>query len=87
MSPVVALICGAIWSIVAKLTKISSIASLSFCVSFTVIVFFQFALGSSSLNLALFAIAVLILLIHTHLDNIKRLICKKEEKITVAKKP
>ena len=73
MSPVVALICGVIWAIVAKLVKISSIASLSFCASFTVIVFFQFVLGSSSLNLALFAIAVLILLTHTHLDNIKRL--------------
>ncbi len=81
MSPVVALVCACIWAIIAKLTKTSSLASLSFCFSFAVIIVFQFFLGEASLSLTFFSALVLILLLYTHLDNIKRLIRREEMKL------
>ena len=86
MSPIITIVCGIIWGIVAKVGKISSIASLSFFISFTIIAFFQFVLGHTNLGLLLFSIIIMLLLFFTHLDNIKRLINHEESKITVAKK-
>lgn len=85
MSPIIALVCACVWALVAKLTKTSSLASLSFCFSFAVIVFFQLLLGRGSIGLVLFAAAVSILLLYTHLENIKRLIRHEESKVIIEK--
>ncbi|NCB48925.1 MAG: glycerol-3-phosphate 1-O-acyltransferase, partial [Clostridia bacterium] len=81
MSPIVAVVCAIIWAVVAKLTKTSSIASLSFCFAFAAIVFFEFLFGNTSLYLAIYSAFVLILLLYTHIDNIKRLIKREENKV------
>lgn len=79
LSPISAIASAIIWIISAKLTKISSLASLLFCFSFTGITIFRFIAGNTSIPLVVYSIAVFAFLIYTHKDNLKRLI-KKQEK-------
>ncbi|MDR3030898.1 MAG: glycerol-3-phosphate 1-O-acyltransferase PlsY [Holosporales bacterium] len=73
LSPFTALISAIVWGIVVKFVKVSSIASLSFCLSFTLISAFRFWGGYSSINLALFSSIVFIFLLCAHHSNIRML--------------
>ena len=72
--PSLTLISAAIWGTVLKLTKISSVASLSFIGSF----FLLTLLTNSSKNLTILSAAILGFLLFTHRSNLLRLIKNQE---------
>ncbi|MDR2074837.1 MAG: glycerol-3-phosphate 1-O-acyltransferase PlsY [Holosporales bacterium] len=77
-SPVVALVSAIIWGITAKFSKISSLASLIFCLSFTIITIFRFCVGDADLYLLVYSCLILFFLLFSHRNNINRLIHKEE---------
>ncbi|MDR0744773.1 MAG: glycerol-3-phosphate 1-O-acyltransferase PlsY [Holosporales bacterium] len=78
ISPVITLISALIWGIVAKFGKISSIASLSFCFTFSLIAAIKSLNDHSFVRLTLFSISVFVFLLYTHHSNIKRLFSHEE---------
>ncbi|MDR1488679.1 MAG: glycerol-3-phosphate 1-O-acyltransferase PlsY [Holosporales bacterium] len=80
-SPISTLISVVIWGIAAKLIKISSIASLSFGISFLVLNIIQFVKGVTSLYFLIYSIMVICFIFHTHKTNIKRIINQEEKKL------
>lgn len=81
LAPIIALISAVIWGGVAKFTKKSSIASLSFCFTFILIAIIGFITGYVSFPIIIYSIVVFIFLLFTHRENIKRILKKEELKI------
>jgi glycerol-3-phosphate acyltransferase PlsY len=79
LAPMYTLFSGLIWVITARITKISSLASLVFCLSFNAIIIFRFIVTDMmDFGLFFYSISMLLFLMYTHRDNIKRLMRKKE---------
>ena len=78
-SPLTAFVCVIVWGMVAKLVKISAIASLSFCFSFVVVSLSQTIFADGSLSLFGFSAFIFIFLLATHLENIKKLLNGKKQ--------
>ena len=72
----VALICIAIWLVMARLTKISSLSALTVCAAAPVV-----AALSGDLRLAGFTLAISVLVVWRHQDNIRRLLAGTESRI------
>ncbi|MDR0942364.1 MAG: glycerol-3-phosphate 1-O-acyltransferase PlsY [Holosporales bacterium] len=83
LSPGFALVSIIIWALTAKITRVSSLASILLSVSFTVLTLYGYIVGDAKLDVLLFAIGTLFFLLYTHLDNIKRLINKEEEAVAI----
>jgi glycerol-3-phosphate acyltransferase PlsY len=75
-SPIMALISICVWALVAKLVKISSIASISFIGSFTMITVCRFLNNSVDRDFCAFTVMILIFIVYTHFKNISRLVFK-----------
>jgi glycerol-3-phosphate acyltransferase PlsY len=76
--PFIALGCAVVWALFAKLTRKSSIASLAFCCLFVLITIARFLFGDIDCYMTLYAVVILIFLIFTHRENIKRILKHKE---------
>ena len=81
LSPLYASIAIVIWAIVAKLFKVSSIASLILSVSYSAMCLYGVLFSNTATNVFLFSITCLIFLTFTHLKNIKRIIHNDEKRI------
>jgi glycerol-3-phosphate acyltransferase PlsY len=71
-----------IWATVAKAVKVSSLASLSFVVSFAGLATYRHHIGATTTPVFVFALSVLVFLLITHYNNIKRLLSHKESSFT-----
>ena len=78
IDPLTTLICFIIFLIVLFLTKYVSLSSLTAGISFPVIVIFIFK--TTIISLIIFSLSVALLLVLTHIKNIKRLLQKEESK-------
>jgi glycerol-3-phosphate acyltransferase PlsY len=76
-----------VWATVAKVVKVSSLASLSFIGSFVGLVTYRHHTGATTTPMLMFVLAVLGFLLITHLDNIRRLLSHKESSVTGRTKP
>jgi glycerol-3-phosphate acyltransferase PlsY len=76
--PVVGLILTVIWAVVARLTKVSSIASLTVVAASVPLALWQ---GLSGPSLVLF-VAILLLVIYRHRGNISRILRRSEQKVS-----
>ena len=76
--PVTTLISAILWGIIAKILKISSVASLAFSLSVAFMAVLEYFLMDLDPEIAWYAVFVLAFLSYTHKDNIKRLINKQE---------
>lgn len=83
LSPLYGFISIIIWAIVAKLLKISSVASLILSISFVILCFYGVLFSNTNLDVFIFALSCFIFLIFTHLNNIKRLFNKDESHTTI----
>jgi glycerol-3-phosphate acyltransferase PlsY len=77
ISPLSALACGAVWLVMAKLVKISSVAGISAVVAAPL---FVWAITGSG-QLILMAAVIAVLIIIRHHANIRRLLAGTEPKI------
>lgn len=82
LSPIYATVSIIIWAIVAKVLKISSIASLTLSISFASLCTYGFIASDTKQDVFLFSVACLVFLIFTHIKNIKRLINREEAEVT-----
>jgi glycerol-3-phosphate acyltransferase PlsY len=82
MEPYFAIISIVIWAVVAKVTKVSSVASILFASSFTGLALYGHFTGITTHSTLIFAIAVLAFLLVTHAGNIRRLLSHEEEVVT-----
>jgi glycerol-3-phosphate acyltransferase PlsY len=82
LSPWFAVVSIVIWAIVAKLTSVSSLASMALGFSFLVMVLGSYIAEKISLEICLFSIMVLLFLFLTHIENVKRLLHHKEAGVT-----
>ncbi|MBY0461976.1 MAG: glycerol-3-phosphate 1-O-acyltransferase PlsY, partial [Alphaproteobacteria bacterium] len=81
INPLLGLLIALVWLLVAKIGKISSLSALvAFCLS-PFLSFIFIGLEKASYSLAYFSIALSILILFTHRQNIHRLITGKESKI------
>ncbi|HKX74083.1 MAG TPA: glycerol-3-phosphate 1-O-acyltransferase PlsY [Acidimicrobiia bacterium] len=76
--PLVGLILTVIWAVVARLTRVSSIASLTVVVASVPLALWQ---GLAGPALVLF-VAILLLVIYRHRGNISRILHRREQKVT-----
>lgn len=76
--PLVGLILTVIWGVVARLTRVSSIASLTVVVASVPLALWQ---GLAGPSLVLF-VAILLLVIYRHRGNISRILHRREQKVT-----
>lgn len=74
-----------VWLLVAKVLKISSIASLTLSASFTILCSYGVLFSSTTLEVFIFSVSCFLFLIFTHLNNIKRLLNKDETQTTLTK--
>jgi glycerol-3-phosphate acyltransferase PlsY len=82
LEPCLTVISVIIWATVAKVVKVSSLASLSFAVSFAGLVTYRHHVGATTTPVFIFALTVLMFLLITHYDNIRRLLSHKESSFT-----
>ena len=80
LSPLYAVISISIWAIVAKVMKISSLASLILSFSFAAMCSYGVLFGETKLEVFVFSILCFLFLLFTHAKNIKRLINHEEIK-------
>ncbi|MBY0281497.1 MAG: glycerol-3-phosphate 1-O-acyltransferase PlsY [Alphaproteobacteria bacterium] len=81
INPLLGLLIALVWLLVAKVGKISSLSALvAFCLA-PLLSFIFINLGKSSYSLFYFSLALSILILFTHRQNIHRLITGKESKI------
>ncbi len=73
-----------VFLIIFLITKIVSISSISTAIAFPLIL--QFIFNNQSITLTIFSIIAAILIVITHLKNIKRLLKGEEKKISFKKK-
>ncbi|MDR3224332.1 MAG: glycerol-3-phosphate 1-O-acyltransferase PlsY [Holosporales bacterium] len=83
LSPLFACVSIFIWAFIAKVFKVSSVASMALGISFAVLTIYGYFVNSTStkLGVMLFAISALIFLTITHIENIKRLVSGREEHV------
>ena len=77
--PVVGLILTAMWAVVARLSRVSSIASLTVVVATIPLAIWQGVKGAALLPL----FAILLLVIYRHRGNISRILRRSEQKVTL----
>ncbi len=82
-SPLFASISIIIWAIVAKVIKISSLASIALSVSFTSLCLYGYIFKDTDIDIFLFSIIALAFLLLTHFRNIKRIIHKNETTVDI----
>ncbi len=85
LSPLYGFISIVVWALVAKLLKISSIASLILSASFVTLCSYGILFSNTKLDVFIFSICCFLFLIFTHLNNIKRLLNKDESQTTLTK--
>lgn len=78
--PIITIISAIFWGIIAKFSKISSIASLSFSIISTILINLDYFMGYSieHKSYPIFSIVLLVFLLYTHKSNIKRLFQNQE---------
>lgn len=81
LSPLFALISIAIWALLAKFVKISSIASIALATSFSALCAYGFVFKNTEFSTFLFSIASLVFLLFTHKDNICNILHRSEKTI------
>jgi glycerol-3-phosphate acyltransferase PlsY len=79
LAPIPALISLSVWIVIARLIKISSIASLALSFTFMVSVLYCAFLKKANWNVLAFSVVVFLFLIYTHIGNIRRFLNKEEE--------
>jgi glycerol-3-phosphate acyltransferase PlsY len=84
LHPAAAGLCLAIFILVFIITKIVSISSISAALFFPIIIFLLE--GTDFLTLSIFSVIATILIVITHLKNIKRMLKGEEKKISFKKK-
>ncbi|MDR1365273.1 MAG: glycerol-3-phosphate 1-O-acyltransferase PlsY [Holosporales bacterium] len=82
LEPCLAVVSIIVWALVAKLVKVSSIASISFALSFAGLVAYFNHLGTTTTSMLIFTMFVLTLLLITHFDNVMRLLKREESTVT-----
>lgn len=85
LSPLYGFISIIIWALVAKVLKISSIASLVLSISFVTLCFYGILFSDTKFDVFAFSILCFVFLVCTHLSNIKRLFNKDESQTTLNK--
>ncbi|MDR1234109.1 MAG: glycerol-3-phosphate 1-O-acyltransferase PlsY [Holosporales bacterium] len=78
-SPCIALISACLWGLTTKICKVSSVASIVFIGSYTIMVIYEFIFHETGSPYLLFVISVFLLILYAHLDNIKRIIHGEEK--------
>ncbi|MBQ8651532.1 MAG: glycerol-3-phosphate 1-O-acyltransferase PlsY [Alphaproteobacteria bacterium] len=86
LSPGLATISILTWAVVAKIFKISSLASISLAAMFLILNLYMYMTESIDAAFLIFSIAVFALISFTHASNIKRLIQHTEPKTIIKKK-
>ncbi len=85
LSPLYGFISIVVWALVAKLLKISSIASLILSASFVTLCSYGVLFSNTKFDVFIFSICSFLFLTFTHLDNKKRIMNKDESQTTLTK--
>jgi glycerol-3-phosphate acyltransferase PlsY len=80
-SPCITLASIVCWAIIARITKISSLASLGFIGSFLILTIYEFIIDKKDLGFLLFTLTILVLILIAHYSNVTRIFQGKERPI------